>query len=597
MGFQDEYIEHETEDQLEFDRSVSQITPLFRNFNTITQEKTPDQIKKELQEEALSLHLEMEEEIAFQRRLNKEQEAINKIKDRINQEIERKVRCLKEMNSTKSSIGDVFIQHYFPVGSFEKKNKLEQSHIKDQLKNINLKGVVENEINSNIRVLKKIHKNIPYLIESLYMDFYRARAMDRKDQDYIKYGLLNEPVKLKTSILDELEKFLSEEFHTFFAYCKKMPGIDSDIYSVSKEKVEKNNKLFMNMIPDYLKEAKDIFNGTINRIETKLNPSDPRLNDLRELLLSGMDHIQILEEHFEVSLNDFVTCDAVKNSSKAIDTQLFPIWEDMRFVHREIFYYIKELKQKNSFIDDLEKEYQSEVKIVDLKPRSEFKKAPKKAPKKVDNSLEFTPKDAEIVPELDDTFLLPVDPLKEKEEKLKFIERKRIQLQLWKARVQERKIKQDSNISKVLCIQPQSDSKDMPVKMAELLLELNSKMSKNDQLVFNSFFEANGCKPHNFLFQNIESLVEHMGGQIKFPNSGSSHFAIKLPNTYSDGVKKVVGGSYTPHAHGEQWNLNAHILCKQAFEKAGITPERIKIAKQINSKPEEEKGVKYGARK
>lgn len=245
-------------------------------------------------------------------------------------------------------------------------------------------------------------------------------------------------------------------------------------------------------------------------------------------------------------------------------------FEENRSLFSDVYQCYKQLEQIKLFLDDLDHSFAKSKFSPDTVLETDVKE------KTLESNV------LELVPSLEEIVVPSIQGNQDEIEK--FLEQKQLQLQLWQRRIAERRAQRHLapiSVPNTEDLEPEP----MTVESAKILLDNYAHMSKNSLKLFNSFFAFDpSCKAQNILFRHIESLIEHAGGNISFSKSGSSHFSIQLPNTFSQEAQvQTVGGSFVAHGGDGEWTPRAHQLCRAAFVYAGITAERIEMAKKIMS--------------
>lgn len=564
MGKQDDYIENETE----VTRVALPLLPCYKMLKSLT-----------LQEE-MALFLEMQEEVAFQQRVNKEQSAILKIKEILEKRVMLNFDLLKEMEKADNSV-EIFLRFCLYPDFYLKKTTKEKQQITQELIVVDVKNIIVREIKDIQGILAKIQDNIPYLIEALYIDFDQASISEASLKNNLFYKKLHSLGSDFSLILKIISPFLTEEFEVFSAYFKMFPTFHRSIQDLTSSEMTQHTTVILDAVPYHLRKVDTLSQNTKERIRKAQLDSHFSEQGLWETLLSVANQIDPIRNKSMLSQEKLKKdVESFPYSSKG-ESPHFSFWEETRYQFSEIYYCLKQLEQINAFLDTLEKDFNSLAAKVNDRGRAILPPI-----------VESMRKEAvEAVPLLDKVFLPPL-PTDEKgvcktEILHKFFERKKIQLQLWQARIQERKVQREFMQKEQSPSNSQRSSpeiSEIDFKVKDALLTILSSMDRKSRTILNTFFKPdNSCKPQNILFQDIEKLIRQVGGLLQFSGSGSSHFSISLPNTYlvsSDNLK-IMGGSYRPHG-GDEWNLSAHELCKNAFIKAGITPERIEMAENLN---------------
>lgn len=547
MGTQDDYIEEE----------IPHFTPNPPAFYRLAIPFTP--------EENRALKLEMQEEVDFQVRAEKERATLLKVKKMIQKRIKLKADRLKIMEES-SSPCDAFIQYYGLANDFKKKKSFREEFtaLQDPFQAIRL------EISQLTKIVKILNKNDPYTLEIIYSNLFKWRYEDQKFlcQD-VGPRLFNEAIQYRTLILDRLYPFLTEEFHEYFKWAQTLPSFKEEMFS--QEKMNENNIMIFSLIPDKTQKILDLADLTCSKLKNKVG----KYNNEFFMHMCGMvdkisSKIFTLCEDYEKSKTE-LEIHIKENQIKNINLSESSYGVVLRSHFEKLYHFEKELEQINLFMDNLDK------------PNA---KSPISSKETV-----------EITPNLDRVFLPPIEKDKDndekKEELTSFFERKKEQLNLWQTRILQRKAQRALMPEILSNTTPVVNVSKMPIEIAELLLSIDSNLDKESQMIFESLFKPNlSCQPHNIKFKKIIKLIAQSGGDLSF--NGGSHFSIRLPHTFSQGVKKVVGGSYRLHDQADEWSASAHSLCKDAFEKAGITPERIKIAKKVKDKFEKKRGANNG---
>lgn len=567
MGKQDDYIENETE-------LAGFRLPLLPSYKMA---------KPFTLEEELSLRLEMQEEVAFQKRSEKEQVAILKIKNILEKRIQANYLILRKIKKTDQPV-DQFLKYCIYPDFYLKQSTKEKNKTKSQLNFMDLEKTLIMETRDLECILDKIYKNTPYLLEALYIEFDQINFSEQKSKNELFYKKLHTLAIDFALGLKIISPFLTEEFDLFFDHSKTLPIFHRNESNLTPEEILLNNYLIFDFIPSNLRKTVDLCNVTKARIKKYSLECKQPLDDLWSSLLKIIHQINPISHQrigSQKKLNEYLNSEPGNPSG---DLSKLPYWEETRLQFGEIHQCFKQLEQINRFLDSLEKDLKAST--LEVKSSLEHLCVPM--------SEERVKKEVvEGVPPLDAVFLPPVNSDKsgvsQREVITQFLNRKKIQLQLWQERIQERKVQQ-SRVQKEAPHSAQSEREvsEMSFEVANQLFSMSSSMDKDSLLILNSFFKQdNRCKPQNILFQQIQKLIKQVGGVIQFSGSGSSHFSISLPNTYLDSPNnlKVMGGSYRPHS-GDEWTTSAHELCKNAFVKAGITPERIEIAEEMSLRPQ-----------
>lgn len=570
MGLENKYIDEYIEAEVEVKtnpKPILQIMPLFRNLlDGHSQKKTKEQVAKDLEEEALSLYLEIQEEIDFQNRLEKEKVAIEKVKNIL----KGKIDFLKDLKDTVNNAlpdkkVDVFVENCPFSDCYTGKSYKERQGMRQELVVLNLPERIQGSIDRLQVLLHKINRDIPYALEMVYMNIVHACLLEEERKNCSAYKKLNHLLKDFSFMEKTLSPLLTDEFNSFFTFYKKLASFQKGNDKITKSQLQDCNNQIVYFIPSKI-EMLSKFADSLKKDMLYIEGNNVEFNELWQSLNKIITQIKDLDKESHVSFDKLKEYLESYDKKDHLDLTNSFYWEETLDQFSGIYRSYRQLEEIRDFLEDFK-----ESKKLTPKGKLSNKK----------NKETLNKEFIEVVPPLSD--FLNLEPAKNIKEVDRFIEQKKKQLRLWQECIAQRR--EQARSKKI--IQKES-SEDKPIDMdkdqADQLLEIYSKIS--DKSLFDSLFKSESdYKPHNISFRNIELLIKQVGGALT--QKGGSHFEIELPNTFITVKKTIKGGSFRPHG-SDEWTLRAHQLCRDAFIEAGITPERIKVAQEIKSKSRNE---------
>lgn len=541
-----------------------------------------DYIENEIKQDTLvfmyplELRLEMQEEIDFQNRLEKEQRVIAKIKQIAQARWEYNQDWLESADNGMRTTED-YINTFVGSDVFLKQTKAKQEALRVKIQLSDWTSGFRLDRNFFKSLVDKINRDTPYLIEVLYIAIYEFDIQKRSFEINFSDKNQNSTLRYLSSILTMLDPFLTKEFHCFFLQIKNSYPID--------KKKKLNALIYLNINMTMIKEYIVLGDAITNKIKKhRALITDQLVIVLIDWIAAAGIIMQTVVKSQKIMEHE-LKVDFVRLTSKNVDLTMLSFWEQTRSNFGLIYNLVREAEEINHFVDD----FMSKEKIKIKNPA-------------VSGLSESFMGVVEAVPALDDVFLektLFVEVVQQDEITDSFFQLKKQQLFLWQERVKQRRDQKEhqekmqrERVDHLDSNEDDIDSIDM--QKAQQLDALYKTTDEADKLLYHSLFKSDAsCKPHNVRFRDIEKLIKNFGGTLEL-DTGSSHFAIHLPDThhlwtadtinstlsYID-VAQATGGSYKPHNHSEEWTRSAHNLLQKAFIKAGITPQRLARAEQM----------------
>jgi len=536
------------------------------------------------------LRLEMQEELDFQNRLEKETQLILEIKKIAQAKLDYYRLMRQEIKTV-----DEWIKIFIDYDDYLRRPKAIQDQIKAQVQ-LGLKTHTKTYEAFLERVLKKIEAKPFNLIEILYLEVCGADS-DARQGCTAAYNKEQNILQITSRMKDMISPFLTQEFFCFLSKIQNTPAFSKELNRMSVKEATVEDKIYRNVDIQMMKEVNNLGEALFKRAKKNNLFDNPDIEKaLNKIYKESQEVCNIVFERHKKMENELEAAKRarlIQGTQKItfIDVTELSYWADMRLNFSLAYNLARQIEEMNLFID----EWLAKKKI---KPQATDSQSLQKlecvetVPKLTDDwlGLERADNSSENIEDTEDT----------QAQVEAFFEFKQEQLLLWrkviKYRQQQKAEKENiqrAQLEKKLAPPSMKDIIDIP--RAQQLCNVYHNLDEDDIQLYNSLFKPDAsCKPHNVRFKNIEKLIQKLSGSLQ-NNSGSSHFPVYLPDTHyvwevdrsqSNSmsylyIPSATGGSYKPHNTSEEWTLAAHLLLKNAFIKAGLTPERFAMAAQL----------------